>query len=105
LDTQDELEELLERYEVYGRERAIAEAEYRSAYAGAYLRSGDAHGPGKVPVKEREAYAHTVTKDALQAFLLAEAMEKFTREALYTKRSRLDVLRTLNANLRPLVSG
>ncbi len=98
LDVSDALEASVEAYREYGEALAKAEVAYKVEHAKAYLRAS-----GTVP--EREATADYLTADVAQTFKLAEAVVKYTREALNAKHARLEVLRGLNANLRPMVSS
>lgn len=95
--TQEELEALTEDFRDTLHEAAMAESRYKSAHARAYLRA-----PG-TSARDRDKYADSVCEESLQAHLITEAMVKYGREALSTKHSRLDELRTLNANLRNVI--
>jgi hypothetical protein len=97
-DAQDDLESLTEAY----RDAIVAAAEAESHYKGVHARAFHRSPANAAAAKSK--YADTVTESELQAHLVSEAIAKWFREALSTRRSEIDKLRTLNANLRPQVS-
>lgn len=79
-----------------GRASAEADADYRLAYAKAIL---DAEGT----VQEREAQATVATQAEYRTRKIAEASLDAARDAGRSMREQLGALRSVNANLRPLV--
>lgn len=74
-------------------EAAQAEADFKRAWARAYLRAEGTQ-------KTREALADEQTGDELQLHLTKKGLERAKREALYSLRAQLDVLRSISANVR-----
>lgn len=81
------------------RASAEADANYKRAHASAFLMA-----QGKT-VGEREAQAALETDDEYTARKIAEALLLAAQEAGRNYRAQLDALRSINANLRPLVTG
>ena len=107
--TQVEVEQEIQRlsaltekvtHELSQRAQAAAKARtgYKVAYAKAFL---VAEGTGPV----RDATATIATAELLEAREHAEALEKAAQEAGRNYRAQLDSLRSINANLRPLVTS
>ena len=103
----DDQEKLLDTLASVGRDAVDKEADYKRTYARAYLSADQMIGKGdnKLPVKTREIYADHICEQVFHAFKLADFLAKQTREALRVKERRLDILRSLNSNLRPMVSS
>lgn len=80
------------------RDAAEADAEYKRVYARAFLVS-----EGKT-VSDREAEATIATGDAYARRRSTEALLHAASEAGRNYRAQLEALRSVNANLRPLVS-
>lgn len=90
----DALEAATEAYKKLLIEEAKAEYEYKSYRHEVFLNT-------QGPVRVREAEAEYQAKDKLRAYLGRQAQAKGARELLTTIRTRLDALRSLNANVRP----
>jgi hypothetical protein len=88
-------------HELRGRGLASAEADalYRREYAQAYL-----HARGDT-VGDRKASAELATHQEYLDKRRAEAILDAAKEAGRNYRSQLEALRSVNANLRPLVTG
>lgn len=86
-------------HEVAKRARAAAEADadFKVANAKAFLRADG-------PVAVREATALVECEDQYRARKNAEAVLLAAQEAGRNYRAQLDALRSINANLRPLVT-
>jgi hypothetical protein len=80
------------------REAAIADAAYKRRYAEAFLKAP------KGPVADREAQATVDTQLYYRERRMAEALLLSAQEAGRNYRTQLESLRSVNANLRPLVS-
>jgi hypothetical protein len=81
-----------------GEAAAEAEALYRREYAQAYLAS-------EGTVGERDAQATLAVQDVYLERKRAEAILDAAKEAGRNYRAQLDALRSINANLRPLVTS
>lgn len=91
--------------EMASQAQAAAEAEhaFKVAYAKRRLEAGfeDGNGRGgKTTVDEREDMALMATADLFKARLIAEALYDTAKERGRTRRSQIDSLRTLAANIR-----
>jgi hypothetical protein len=88
--------------------RAVADAEARTAYkvaeAKSRLLAKDDGGPRRT-VQEIEAIAMIATQDEYRTHAIAEARFKAAQEAGRNYRAQLDALRSINANLRALVTA
>lgn len=86
--------------EISQRARASAEADanYKKAHASSFLMA-----QGKT-VGDREAVAALDTADEYLARKIAESLLLAAQEAGRNYRAQLEALRSLNANLRPLVT-
>lgn len=82
----------------HAQEAAEARTEYKVAQARALLAASGT-------VAEKEAQATVATASLLKAREDAEAVERATQEAGRNYRAQLDSLRSINANLRPLVTS
>lgn len=82
-----------------GEAAANARTEYKIAFAQARLKA-----TGKT-VGEREDRATVETANLLREHELTQALFESAREAGRNYRAQLEGLRSINANLRPLVSG
>lgn len=87
-------------HEVAKRARAAAEADarYKAEFAKAFLKADG-------PVAEREAKAAVETEEAYLARKMADALLLSAQEAGRNCRAQLESLRSVNANLRPLVTA
>lgn len=92
------LEDATYEYRAAAQDAAEAEAEYRREKAIATIASIE-HG-GKMTAPEREARAHRHVADQHKSYLLNSANRDGIREFLVSTRTRLEVLRTLAANVR-----
>lgn len=99
----DEMETLTEEYAGISDAEAEAENAYKRRKYRAVIvlseRPTLADGR-KTTVDWREAQAETIAADEADAYRLAQARLRSTKEALLTKRARLDALRSLAANVR-----
>lgn len=93
----DALEDETEAFETLAEDAATKEARYKHAWASEYIAA-------KGSIKEREAWADYRLENELFHFKIAEALLKAKRERLTSLRSSLDAMRTLNANVRTMVS-
>lgn len=80
------------------RASAIADANYKKGHASAFLMA-----QGKT-VGDREAAAALETENEYLERKIAEALLLAAQEAGRNYRAQLEALRSLNANLRPLVT-
>lgn|SRR4051794_6113738 len=94
----DDMERVTDEFEGICDAAARAEVAYKTARAAAYLRASGS-------IKEREAHADFQTESLHLDHKLTEGKQKYGREALQTLRARLDGHRSLNSNLRPLVTN
>lgn len=81
------------------RASAVADANYKKGHASAFLMA-----QGKT-VGDREAAAALETENEYLERKIAEALLFAAQEAGRNYRAQLEALRSLNANLRPLVTG
>lgn len=77
---------------------AKADADYKAAYASKFL-------VAEGPIGQREQQAMSECEDLYLAKKIGEARLDATREKGRNIRAQLDSLRTLAANLRPMVTG
>lgn len=101
--TVDELEALTEEFATLSDGEAEAENAYkRRKYRAVVVLTERPTLPDgrKTTVDWREAQAETIATDEAEAYRLAQARLRATKEALLTKRARLDALRSLAANVR-----
>lgn len=94
----DRLESLVDEVRGAAQEHAQADADYRVAYAAAFLAATG-------PIGAREQIALAQCEDELRRRRVAEARLLGAQEAGRNTRAQLDSLRTLAANQRPLVSS
>ena len=94
----DMLEEETEAFETLAVDCAKKEALYKSNWAKEYLSA-------KGSIREREAWSDYKLSDESYDYKIAEALVKSKREKLTSLRTSIDALRTLNANVRTLVSN
>lgn len=103
----EDMESLTESFAAVADAEAIAENEYRAKLHRAHVMWASREitlATGKAPTaKWRESQAEIEAEDEAAAYRIAAAALKSAREALSTKRARLDALRTLNANVREQV--
>jgi hypothetical protein len=96
------LSEMAEKVTTELARRAVDAAEadraYKCAFAKALLQS-------EGTVAERDAQASIATQDEYRAHRIADARFKAASEAGRNYRAQLDALRSVNVNLRPLVSS
>lgn len=85
------------------RDAAIADAEFKVANAHAILKARDAD--RKVTVDTVQAIAAIETQDEYRKKVVAEAVLDSAKEAGRNIRSQLDALRSVNTNLRQLVTA
>lgn len=105
LAVDDALAEATLDFAVLSDNEAEAEAVYKEAAARALLTHVALHATdAKMTVGERDAKVALSTADELRAWKIAEARRASCREALLSYRSRLDALRTLNANVRAVTT-
>lgn len=88
------------------RERAKAKVAYKQAHAKAYLRAGQdrEEGTKPPPVAEREAMAIRATAKEELEFETADALVEAAKEAGRNMREQTASLRSINANVRGLVT-
>lgn len=79
------------------RKAAEADADYKTAHATAFLKA-------EGPVAEREAHAQVKVGALYRDRRVSEALLLSAQEAGRNYRAQLDSLRSVNANLRALVS-
>lgn len=89
----DQAEPLVAKLARQSREAGEAEAEYRIAYATAFLKADG-------PMAMREQIAIIAAGDHLLKRKIAEAQADATKEAGRMLRAQLDALRSINANAR-----
>ena len=102
----EDLERTTEDYAEISDEAAEAEHAYKLAMHRSVIvlsDRGTKSDGSKATVQWIEAQAYLACADEYRAHLVADARLKATKEALVTKRSRLDALRTLAANVRGMV--
>ena len=87
------LEDETYHYKALSEDSAKKHSWYKGMYWEAYLRAEGA-------VREREAIAGEATKVRYKDDQVAEAAVKAQREVLASLRTRVDILRTLSANVR-----
>ncbi len=92
------LENETEAFETLAVDAAKKEALFKSNWAKEYLAA-------KGSIKEREAWADYKLSDEIFDFKISEALVKSKREKLTSLRTSIDALRTLNANVRSMVSA
>jgi hypothetical protein len=92
----DRLEDETEKFETVAMDLAKKEATYKSNWAKEYLSA-------KGSIKEREAWADYKLDQQNFEYRCAEALVKAKREVLFSIRSSMDAIRTLNANVRTQV--
>lgn len=92
------MERVTDDFEGICEAAARTEVAYKTARAAVYLRASGS-------IKERESLADFNTEALHLDYKLAEGKQKYSREAMQTLRSRLDGHRSLNSNLRPLVTN
>ena len=98
-----EMETLTEEYAGISDDEAEAENAYkrRKFRAVITLSERSTLADGRKPTVDwREAQAETIAADEADTYRLAQARLRSTKEALLTKRARLDALRSLAANVR-----
>lgn len=100
----DELARLTEEYASLAESAAEAEADYRHRYFTTIIRLKDT-ASARLTDKEAEARATVAAAAELRTYKLTGARLDAAKQALTTHRTRLDALRTLNANLRSTVGG
>jgi hypothetical protein len=83
------------------RDAALADADYKVAWAQAVLKVKDSD--RKVTVTEIEAHAAVATQEEYRRKVVTEAVLKSAQEAARNIRSQLDALRSVNSNMRALV--
>lgn len=93
------LEALTEEYAAVCERQGNAEADYRIRYH-TLVASLASQTDRKMTAGEREARATVLAETELREYKLATAVMESTKQALYTRRTRLDALRTLAANVR-----
>jgi len=91
------LENETEAFETLSLDAAKKEAMYKANWAKSYLAA-------KGSIKEREAWADYQMNDENYDYKISEGLVKAKREKLLSLRTSIDALRTLNANVRALVS-
>lgn len=91
------LEEEVEVFERLSEDAAKKEATFKAEWAKSYLANSGS-------IKEREAWADYQMADHAMNYKIAEALVKSKREKLSSLRTSIDALRTLNANVRSMVS-
>jgi hypothetical protein len=99
----EELEEQTTILAVQAEEAAVAEVRWKRERAKTRLkkRAEGGYGPaGRATEDECDDSAIVAHGDLLNAYLIAEARYAATRDAMFTKRSQLDALRTIAANIR-----
>jgi hypothetical protein len=89
----DQLEEHTEAFETLAEDGAKKEARMKAEWAKEYLSA-------KGSIREREAWADYKLADQNFEHKIAEALVKAKREKLFSLRTSIDALRTLNANVR-----
>ena len=94
----DLLEEATGELATASEEAAHGEADYRVAYARAYLKSRSGH--EKLTDKIREAEATVEVADELTVYKVAAAKQLGLQEKCRQLRAQLDAVRTLSANVR-----
>jgi len=102
VDVDDALAEATNDYAVLCDDAAEAEADYKEHLARALLAVAQTGTGGTV--SERQARADLICAEEFRAFKVADARRQSCREALLSYRSRLDALRTLNANIRAVTT-
>jgi hypothetical protein len=90
------LEEETENFETLAMDFAKKEALYKTNWAKEYLSA-------KGSIKEREAWADYKMDQQVFEYKCAEALLKSKREKLFSIRTSMDAIRTLNANVRSQV--
>ena len=93
------IEELLGDVQRAAEEAAVAEAEFKTAFAQVRLRSR-AEAGGKVTVDHVDDLATVATEDKRLRWLIAQNALTVCREALRARESQLDALRSLMATYR-----
>ena len=91
------LEQETEAFEKLAEDAAKKEATYKAEWAKSYLANSGS-------IKEREAWADYQNADNTMNFKIAEGLVKAKREKLSSLRTSIDALRTLNANVRAMVT-
>jgi hypothetical protein len=105
VDLCDDLEHTTEEYARVSDEQAEAENAYKRKYTRALVSLGSV---GVMPdgrkstTEWREAQASITAEDEGARHRILEARLRATKEALITKRARLDALRTIAANVRSM---
>ena len=105
IDLCDDLEATTEEFARISDEQAIAENDYKRKLTRALVSLGSV---GVMPdgrkstAEWREAQAAVTAEDECQRYRILDARLRATKEALTTKRARLDALRTIAANVRNL---
>lgn len=104
LKLSDELEQMT--YDLLRHANTAAEAEvaYKTKFAKTRLRARDSldgHGPGgRVTNDEADDFTVGACENEYRAYLISQAIHGATRDATFTKRSQIDALRTIAANVR-----
>lgn len=88
-----DLEEHTEAFEALAEDCAKKEARLKAEWAKEYLSA-------KGSIREREAWSDYKLADQEFEYKCAEALVKAKREKLFSLRTSIDALRTLNANVR-----
>lgn len=99
----DDLEGLTTEIADRAEAAAIAEAAYKTAFAQERMkaRARPGHGPqGRTTADEAEDRAIAACKDQLLEHVITEAVFLSAREALRSKTTQMDALRTIAANIR-----
>lgn len=94
-----ELESQTHAYADLAEASAVAEADYKVAYARAIV-AMSAHQTTKLNAAEKQARAEVIASDDFRLWKIAEARRNATKELLLSLRARLDALRSLAANVR-----
>jgi hypothetical protein len=81
------------------QQHANAEADYRFAYARAFL-GAKAGGDDRLTDRIREHQSNLTTTDEFRARRIAEAKQLHLQEKCRQLRAQLDAVRTLSANIR-----
>jgi hypothetical protein len=101
----DEMEALTEDYARLSDEEAQAEIDFKRRFSKAIVvlaERGTMPSGSKSTADWREAKANEIADDERARFRILEARLRSTKEALITKRARLDALRTIAANVRSM---
>lgn len=103
LDAMNEYEQRVQQYAQLSDEAAEAESDFKAKYYAVIIRLRDQYGPRELTVDQREAMAEIECDSEHRAHRIMQGRLDAMKAALRMCSQRIDVLRTVAANLREVV--